>query len=179
MSVSCAATYQVCCVLNEDTVPKPDLLYDFRWHICTQLMLLSYQLLQTLTWECIFCTNVDSSCNRESTPCYCSMTFPQTAFLTVQKQNKESCTHKPGTPNWKFILLFWHPYWIDDEHLHHHCDFLVAARPFLSPAESFMLFYTQQSTRCHSSCMAAEHLPAWLGRWQALQRNPRRAITLL
>lgn len=153
MSVSCAATYQVCCVLNKDTVPKPDLLYDFRWHICTQLMLLSYQLLQTLTWECIFCTNVDSSCNRESTPCYCSMTFPQTAFLTVQKQNKESRTHKPGTPNWKFILLFWHPYWIDDEHLHHHCDSRSCQALFVTCWEFYAVL--------PSNPLGAT-LPAWL-----------------
>lgn len=63
-NILCATTYQVCCLLNKDTVSKSDLLYDFSWNICTQLMLLIYELLQTFAWEHIFCTNVDSSCSQ-------------------------------------------------------------------------------------------------------------------
>lgn len=71
-------------MLNKNTVSKFDLPYDFSWNICTQLMLLTYELLQTFTGEYIFCANVDSSCSQGNLYYY-NRALRDVIFLTAQK----------------------------------------------------------------------------------------------
>lgn len=72
-------------MLNKNTVSKFDLLYDFSWNIHTQLMLLIYELLQTFTWEYIFCTNVHSSYSQGNHLYYYNRAFTHAVVLTAQK----------------------------------------------------------------------------------------------
>lgn len=98
-NILCATTYQVCCLLNKNAVSKSDLLYDFSWNICTQLMLLIYELLQTFAWEHIFCTNVDSSCSPGN-----HRALRHTVFLTAHKLHQTFCTQKPHIRTWKLVF---------------------------------------------------------------------------
>lgn len=64
-----ADTHHVGCMLNEDVVAEPDLLYQLPRHICPQLLLLLNELPQPLAGEGIFCADIDGPWKPECPVC--------------------------------------------------------------------------------------------------------------